>query len=43
MIFCTGKIYYELAEKRDAEKLHHIAIVTCEQIAPFPFDLGTGI
>jgi 2-oxoglutarate dehydrogenase E1 component len=38
LIFCTGKIYYELAAKRDADGLKNVAIVSLEQIAPFPFD-----
>jgi 2-oxoglutarate dehydrogenase E1 component len=38
LIFCTGKIYYELAAEREALGLKNVAIVTVEQIAPFPFD-----
>jgi len=38
LIFCTGKIYYELAAERDARGLDHIAICTVEQLSPFPFD-----
>jgi 2-oxoglutarate dehydrogenase E1 component len=41
LIFCTGKIYYEL-EKARAEsggKHDDVAIARVEQIAPFPFDL----
>eukprot|EP00746_Dinoflagellata_sp_MGD_P001394 gnl/MRDRNA2_/MRDRNA2_102624_c0_seq1.p1 gnl/MRDRNA2_/MRDRNA2_102624_c0~~gnl/MRDRNA2_/MRDRNA2_102624_c0_seq1.p1 ORF type:complete len:1088 (+),score=229.01 gnl/MRDRNA2_/MRDRNA2_102624_c0_seq1:63-3326(+) len=38
LVFCTGKIYYELAAERDNAELTHIAIVSVEQIAPFPFD-----
>mmetsp|Transcript_27829 Transcript_27829/g.69902 ORF Transcript_27829/g.69902 Transcript_27829/m.69902 type:complete len:1019 (+) Transcript_27829:71-3127(+) len=38
LIFCSGKIYYELLEKREELGLKNVAIVTLEQIAPFPFD-----
>jgi len=36
IIFCTGKIYYELEEERQKEKIKDIAIVRIEQLAPFP-------
>lgn len=39
LIFCTGKIYYELVEEREKHGIKNIAIVSVEQIAPFPFDL----
>jgi 2-oxoglutarate dehydrogenase E1 component len=38
VIFCTGKIYYELLQERDEKNLDNIALVRVEQIAPFPFD-----
>ncbi len=38
MIYCTGKIYYELLEEREKRGLKDIAIVRIEQIAPFPWD-----
>jgi len=38
VIFCSGKVYYELVEKRAELGLKNVAIVTLEQIAPFPFD-----
>jgi 2-oxoglutarate dehydrogenase E1 component len=38
LIFCTGKLYYELAAEREALGLKNVAIVSVEQIAPFPFD-----
>ncbi|KAI4891585.1 hypothetical protein NFI96_020977 [Prochilodus magdalenae] len=40
VIFCTGKVYYELAKERKQLKLEDaVAIVRMEQISPFPFDL----
>jgi 2-oxoglutarate dehydrogenase E1 component len=38
LIFCSGKIYYELVAEREALGLTNVAIATIEQIAPFPFD-----
>ncbi|XP_078055638.1 2-oxoglutarate dehydrogenase-like, mitochondrial [Mustelus asterias] len=40
LIFCTGKVYYELAKERANRKMEEeVAIVRLEQISPFPFDL----
>jgi 2-oxoglutarate dehydrogenase E1 component len=42
LIFCVGKIYYELDKARSElpeEDRHKIAIVRIEQVTPFPFDL----
>lgn len=36
VVLCSGKIYYELLEKRRADTLQHIAIVRIEQLYPFP-------
>ena len=38
LIFCTGKIYYELLEEREKKGCKDIAIVRVEQLAPFPWD-----
>ena len=44
VIFCTGKVYYDLTKARAAGELESdIAISRVEQICPFPFDLGTYI
>merc|ERR1712012_911035 len=40
LIFCTGKVYYDLIKaRRDAGLEGQIAIATIEQICPFPFDI----
>jgi len=38
LIFCTGKIYYELVAEREKLGLKDVAIATVELIAPFPFN-----
>ncbi|KAG8551814.1 hypothetical protein GDO81_004283 [Engystomops pustulosus] len=40
VIFCTGKVYYELVKERHQKQLEsQVAITRLEQIAPFPYDL----
>lgn len=38
LIFCSGKIYFELAAERQKLGLTNVAICTVEMIAPFPFE-----
>ncbi|XP_030386169.1 2-oxoglutarate dehydrogenase-like, mitochondrial isoform X2 [Scaptodrosophila lebanonensis] len=40
VVFCSGRVYYDLTKARADKKLEsEIAIVRVEQISPFPFDL----
>ncbi|BDM63982.1 2-oxoglutarate dehydrogenase subunit E1 [Shewanella sp. NFH-SH190041] len=38
VVLCSGKVYFELLEKRRAEELHNVAIIRVEQLYPFPHD-----
>eukprot|EP01038_Epipyxis_sp_PR26KG_P007056 gene7056-9631_t len=38
IIFCTGKIYYELVDEREKRGVSDVAIIRIEQLAPFPWD-----
>lgn len=38
LVFCTGQIYYDLVEERTKLGVKDTAILTIEQLAPFPFD-----
>ncbi len=38
LIFCAGKVYYDLFEKRQELNLQHVAIARIEQLYPFPED-----
>ena len=35
LIFCTGKVYYDLIEFRDQNEINNVAIIRLEQIYPF--------
>ncbi|XP_070780256.1 2-oxoglutarate dehydrogenase complex component E1 isoform X4 [Enoplosus armatus] len=40
VVFCTGKIYYELTRERKNRGMDDaVAVVRIEQLSPFPFDL----
>jgi 2-oxoglutarate dehydrogenase E1 component len=36
LLFCSGKIWYDLAEAREREGVRHVALARLEQIYPFP-------
>jgi 2-oxoglutarate dehydrogenase E1 component len=36
LVFCSGKIFYELIEKKEKDQANHIAIIRFEQLYPFP-------
>lgn len=36
VIFCSGKVYYDLDERRKKEGINDVAIVRLEQLYPFP-------
>jgi len=37
VIFCTGKVYYDLYQERQKRSLKNIALVRVEELAPFPY------
>lgn len=37
VLFCSGKIYFDLAERQEKEKRQDIAIIRLEQVYPVPF------
>ena len=36
VVLCSGKVYYDLLEKRRKEAIEHIAVIRIERIYPFP-------
>ena len=36
VVFCSGKVYYDLAEAREVQGIDDVAIIRIEQIYPFP-------
>ena len=38
VVFCSGKVYFDLLQARQKAKIDHVAIVRIEQLYPFPRD-----
>ena len=38
IVFCSGKVYFDLVQARQKQGLDHVAIVRIEQLYPFPRD-----
>ncbi len=36
IVFCSGKIYYDLYQEKEKRNIHDIAIIRLEQLYPFP-------
>lgn len=39
LVFCSGKVYYDLLKERSVRNVKDVAIVRVEQLSPFPYDL----
>ena len=38
LVICSGKIYYDLLERKEITKSQHIAIIRLEQLYPLPYE-----
>ncbi len=39
LVMCSGRVYYDLLERRRAEHLDHVGLLRIEQLYPFPWRL----
>jgi len=39
LVMCSGRVYYDLLERRQSAGLEHVALVRIEQLYPFPWRL----
>ena len=37
LLFCSGRLYFDLVEAREARGAHDVSIVRVEQLSPFPY------
>lgn len=38
VVLCSGKVYYDILEKRRSDGMEDVAVVRLEQLYPFPYD-----
>ena len=38
IVFCSGKVYFDLLETRSVQRISNVALVRIEQLYPFPID-----
>ena len=43
IIFCTGKVYYDLLEHREKNEIKNVAIIRIEQIYPLHYEMLKSI
>jgi 2-oxoglutarate dehydrogenase E1 component len=36
IVFCSGKVYYDILQKREETRKDHVAVIRLEQLYPFP-------